>query len=160
MGGGRSYNEVVKFDHPGHEAVMGVWWVGQLLKKQARRFFNQYLSSEVQFNIMLLLKYSDHPLSQRELSEQLLVDKSNLTGVAGRMESAGLLTRRTAAGDARTYQLELTALGAGILERLEGPYYAEIGRLMAEFTPEEQRLLTGFMARMQRALERDGEERP
>ncbi len=151
----KTYNEVVNFGSPEHEALMGVWWVGQMLKKYARRFFGELLSSEVQFNIMLLLKYSDHPLSQRELSEKLLVDKSNLTGVAGRMEAAGLLTRKVDASDARAYQLELTALGHGILERVEVPYDQRIQRLMQEFSPEELATLTNFMGRMQKAIERE-----
>ena len=117
----KTYNETVKFGSLEHEALMGVWWVGQMLKKRARRFFSDFLSSEIQFNIMLLLKYSDHPLSQQELSEKLLVDKSNLTGIAKRMETAGLLNRKVDSTDARAYQLELTTLGSSILEQVENP---------------------------------------
>ncbi len=151
----KTYNEVVKFGSLEHEALMGVWWVGQMLKKRARRFFGDLLSSEVQFNIMLLLKYSDHPLSQQELSEKLLVDKSNLTGVAGRMEAAGLLTRKVDSSDARAYQLELTTLGHGILERVEAPYDQKIKQLMEGFSQKELETLVKLMERMQHALDRE-----
>ena len=134
------------------QALMGVWHVGQLLKIQARRFFREYLSSEMQFNIMLLLKHADHPMNQQELSEKLLVDKSNLTGVAGRMEAAGLLIRRVDPLDSRAYQLELTSRGRKILEHVEMPYRAEVKKVMADFSPAELSMLIRFMERMRKTL--------
>lgn len=151
----KTYNEIVNFDSLAHEALMGVWWVGQMLKKRARRFFSDLLSSEIQFNIMLLLKYSDHPLNQQELSEKLLVDKSNLTGVAGRMEAAGLLTRKVDSCDARAYQLELTSAGHRILEQVEIPYDQAVKHLMEGFSHRELKVLINFMERMQRAINRE-----
>lgn len=64
------YREFPETETREQQALMGVWHVGQLLKIQARRFFREYLSSEMQFNIMLLLKHagsSDEPAgTQRE----------------------------------------------------------------------------------------------
>ena len=139
---------------------MGVWWSGLLLKKHARKFFQEYLSSEVQFNIMILLKYAEHPLSQRELSERLLVDKSNLTGVCGRMEAAGLLTRSASPGDQRAYALELTPAGRDILEHVEGPYRERIRSFMQGFDDQEIARFTEYLTRLQRELIRQEEERP
>ncbi|MBS1370306.1 MAG: MarR family transcriptional regulator [Lentisphaeria bacterium] len=146
------YNEFPEKETHEHQALMGVWNVGQLLKIQARRFFRQYLSSEMQFNIMLLLKNADHPMNQQELSEKLFVDKSNLTGVAGRMEASGLLTRRVDPCDSRAYLLELTPRGRRILERVELPYRTEVKKVMADFSPAELSMLIRFMERMRKTL--------
>ena len=146
------YREFPETETREQQALMGVWHVGQLLKIQARRFFREYLSSEMQFNIMLLLKHADHPMNQQELSEKLLVDKSNLTGVAGRMEAAGLLIRRVDPLDSRAYQLELTSRGRKILEHVEMPYRAEVKKVMADFSPAELSMLIRFMARMRKTL--------
>ena len=154
------YNEILKFEYRKHEALMGVWWSGLLLKKHARKFFQEYLSSEVQFNIMILLKYAEHPLSQRELSERLLVDKSNLTGVCGRMEAAGLLTRSASPGDQRAYALELTPAGRDILEHVEGPYRERIRSFMQGCDDQEIARFTEYQTRLQRELIRQEEERP
>lgn len=89
------YREFPETETVSSRRSWGVWHVGQLLKIQARRFFREYLSSEMQFNIMLLLKHADHPMNQQELSEKLLVDKSNLDRRRRRMEAAGLLIRRS-----------------------------------------------------------------
>jgi len=146
------YREFPETETREQQALMGVWHVGQLLKIQARRFFREYLSSEMQFNIMLLLKHADHPMNQQELSEKLLVDKSNLTGVAGRMEAAGLLIRRVDPLDRRAYQLELTSRGRKILEHVEMPYRAEVKKVMADFSPAELSMLIRFMERMRKTL--------
>lgn len=146
------YREFPETETREQQALMGVWHVGQLLKIQARRFFREYLSSEMQFNIMLLLKHADHPMNQQELSEKLLVDKSNLTGVAGRMEAAGLLIRRLHPLDSRAYQLELTSRGRKILEHVEMPYRAEVKKVMADFSPAELSMLIRFMERMRKTL--------
>ena len=146
------YREFPETETREQQALMGVWHVGQLLKIQARRFFREYLSSEMQFNIMLLLKHADHPMNQQELSEKLLVDKSNLTGVAGRMEAAGLLIRRVDPLDSRAYQLELTSRGRKILEHVEMPYRAEVKKVMADFSPAELSMLIRFMERMRKTL--------
>ena len=144
------YREFPETETREQQALMGVWHVGQLLKIQARRFFREYLSSEMQFNIMLLLKHADHPMNQQELSEKLLVDKSNLTGVAGRMEAA--LIRRVDPLDSRAYQLELTSRGRKILEHVEMPYRAEVKKVMADFSPAELSMLIRFMERMRKTL--------
>ena len=146
------YREFPETETREQQALMGVWHVGQRLKIQARRFFREYLSSEMQFNIMLLLKHADHPMNQQELSEKLLVDKSNLTGVAGRMEAAGLLIRRVDPLDSRAYQLELTSRGRKILEHVEMPYRAEVKKVMADFSPAELSMLIRFMERMRKTL--------
>ena len=146
------YREFPETETREQQALMGVWHVGQLLKIQARRFFREYLSSEMQFNIMLLLKHADHPMNHQELSEKLLVDKSNLTGVAGRMEAAGLLIRRVDPLDSRAYQLELTSRGRKILEHVEMPYRAEVKKVMADFSPAELSMLIRFMERMRKTL--------
>lgn len=146
------YREFPETETREQQALMGVWHVGQLLKIQARRFFREYLSSEMQFNIMLLLKHADHPMNQQELSEKLLVDKSNLTGVAGRMEAAGLLIRQVDPLDSRAYQLELTSRGRKILEHVEMPYRAEVKKVMADFSPAELSMLIRFMERMRKTL--------
>lgn len=147
------YREFPETETREQQALMGVWHVGQLLKIQARRFFREYLSSEMQFNIMLLLKHADHPMNQQELSEKLLVDKSNLTGVAGRMEAAGLLIRPgRPRWTGRAYQLELTSRGRKILEHVEMPYRAEVKKVMADFSPAELSMLIRFMERMRKTL--------
>lgn len=146
------YTQLVKFDDKKHEALMGVWWTGIMLKKQAKHFFSNYLSSEVQFNIMMVLKYAEEPLTQNEIGEQLLVDKSNITGLLDRMEKAGLLRRVDVPGDRRCHHVELTAAGLEIIDRVEQPYRDYVKTLMGIFKDEEIAAITDYMERLQRAV--------
>lgn len=80
----------------------------------------------------------------RHLAERLGCDASNVTGIVDRLESRGLLERRSCSRDRRAKELALTpagvALRASIVERLGQPPEA-IGRLSAE----EMKLLCGIL---------------
>ncbi|OGV45998.1 MAG: hypothetical protein A2017_22195 [Lentisphaerae bacterium GWF2_44_16] len=149
------HSELVTFEDRDHEALMGVWWTGVLLKKGANRFFSEFLSSEVQFNIMMVLKHSKKSPTQNELGERLLVDKSNITGLLDRMEAAGLLKRLKVAGDRRCYHIELTRKGLKILEKVEEPYRNHVKKLMSIFTEKEINNLNRYMARLQGAITKE-----
>ncbi|MDR1744162.1 MAG: MarR family transcriptional regulator, partial [Planctomycetota bacterium] len=102
----------------------------------------------------------DRALNQQELSDRLFVDKSNLTGVAGRMETAGLIERSDDPKDKRAYRLCLTDAGRKVLADMEEPYWNEVMGIMGQFSVEEAGVLTGMMRRMQVAIQkrRGGED--
>lgn len=77
------FNNANKFDDSEHETLMAIWWTGIMLRSEARKFFADKPASDTQFNVMMVLKYADHLLTQQELSRHLLVDQSNLTGLGG-----------------------------------------------------------------------------
>jgi DNA-binding MarR family transcriptional regulator len=147
------YNEVNRFANPAHEALMGVWWSGLLLKRTARAFFRAHAVSDTQFNALLVLKVAGRPLTQRELGERLLVDKSDLTGVIDRMEKAGLVARRAVKGDRRCNAVALTDAGRAALSAAEPDYIALVSRVMSAFTPNEAATLTQLMVRLHDALD-------
>lgn len=148
----RRHNQRVTFVDKSHEAATGIWWTGNLLKKYGNAFFSDHLSSEAQFNIMMLLRNAEKPLTQNDLSERLLVDKSNVTGLIDRMEKAGLVKRISVEKDRRCYHLQLTATGEEVFECVERPYYAKIHGLMNIFSAEEVSNIINYMGRLQEAI--------
>ena len=146
------YNEVNRFANPAHEALMGVWWSGLMLKRTARAFFRAHAVSDTQFNALVVLKVAGRPLTQRELGERLLVDKSDLTGVIDRMEKAGLVARRAVKGDRRCNAVALTDAGRAALAAAEPDYIALVTRVMSAFTPAETATLTRLMVKLHDAL--------
>jgi DNA-binding MarR family transcriptional regulator len=60
------------------------------------------------FNILNVL--SDGPLSQREISDQVIVAASSITFQVRQLQKKGLIQRRRS--DARTWRVSLTPLGA------------------------------------------------
>jgi DNA-binding MarR family transcriptional regulator len=50
-------------------------------------------------------------ISQQMLAKRLYVTKGNISGLLDRLESAGLVERRSTASDRRSYEIHLTAPG-------------------------------------------------
>ena len=135
------------------DALNGVLNAGTMLKNVSRQFFRNRSTTEVQFNVLLLLKHADHPMTQKELSERLLVDKSNLTGLVDRMESSGHLLRLKTPGDRRSYHLQLTGKAEQLLEELEHPYRELLKSMLGDFSKDELLLMVRMMNKLQRSLD-------
>ncbi|MGC4895363.1 MarR family winged helix-turn-helix transcriptional regulator [Micromonospora sp. DT31] len=60
----------------------------------------------------------DHPLPARDLAEQLGCDRSNVTGLADRLEQAGLVERRVDPVDRRQKTLVVTGRGRAVRDRV------------------------------------------
>ena len=56
-------------------------------------------------------------VSQQALAKRLYVTKGNISGLLDRLESAGLVERRSTAADRRQYEIYLTTTGRAAAER-------------------------------------------
>ncbi len=74
------------------------------------------------------------------LAERLCLKHHTAVELVQRLEKAGLLTKRTSPDDRRAVLLDLTAEGAGRLDRLARSHRSELARL----GPEIVRLLTAL----------------
>jgi DNA-binding MarR family transcriptional regulator len=140
------------FTDRANEALVSVWWTGVLLGKASRRLFRAVGGTEAQFNLMSVLRDDPGPLTQNDLSRRLLVDRSNVTGLLDRMESAGLIARNNVEGDRRSYHITLTSKGSQALERMDAAYREKLAQIMSELTAEQQRTLTELTAALRRGL--------
>jgi len=120
-----------------HEALVSFWWTSAMLKKISRRFFRENYSSEAHFNLLITLMRSDGPMTQNELSQKLLVDKSNITGLLDKLEALGQIKRNKVPGDRRSYHVTLTKAGHELVEGLDGLYSEMVEQVMSVFTEEE-----------------------
>jgi DNA-binding MarR family transcriptional regulator len=88
----------------------------------------------------------ERPLPMSSLAERLFCDASNVTGIADRLESRGLVERRSAEGDRRVKALTLTAAGAElrgrVLELMSEPPSA-----IASLPVSDQRALRDILRR-------------
>ena len=153
----------MSFVDKSRKALVGYWWTSTLLKKIARRFFARHGSSEAQFNLLVVLRYSDGPdavsdvlMTQNELSRRLLVDKSNITSLIDRMERDGLIRRNTVPGDRRSYHISLTDAGREAIDRID-PLYEEVAAdVMSGFSPVERDELIRLTRKLRLALLESG----
>lgn len=108
----------------------------------SRLFFEPWNLSPSQFNVLNLLH--DHPdgLSQTELSRQLIMHRSNVTGLVDRLERRGLAQRHDLATDRRAYRVMLTTRGAALLEQILPRYYSRADEVWESISAERISQLT------------------
>src|SRR5467141_4838683 len=73
--------------------------------------------SPVQCHVLHLIE-PGRPLPMSRLADTLSCDASNVTGLVDRLESRGLVRRRSSPGDRRVKVLQLTATGARLRTQL------------------------------------------
>lgn len=83
-------------------------------------------TTSVQYGVLAVLARRPG-IAQKEICEELDLDRSTVADVCSRMEKSGLVTRTPAAEDRRRNVLELTPLGSAELERLR-PLVDEVQR--------------------------------
>ena len=89
----------------------------------SRSFFTPWDLSPSQFNVLNLIYGLPDGLSQTEVGRQLIVHRSNVTGLVDRLEKRGLVKRRELAGDRRIYLVVLTAEGNRVMEEVLPLYH-------------------------------------
>src|SRR5262245_12058859 len=114
-----------------HEALLSLVRTSALMQKLSDRFFSQFGLTDVQFNIMMILKEAgDAGLSEQQLSEHLIVTKSNVVGLVDRLERSGYVRRMAHPSDRRFNQIVLTPRGSAIVSKIEKQYFSEVDRMM------------------------------
>ncbi|MGO8926154.1 MAG: MarR family winged helix-turn-helix transcriptional regulator [Limisphaerales bacterium] len=116
-------------DHPGYRALMELLRTADTVWNASRVFFERWDLSPSQFNVLNLLRFNPDGLSQTDLSRQLIMHRSNVTGLVDRLEKRGLVARREVAADRRAYSVVLTAAGARLLRDILPRYYGEAAQV-------------------------------
>jgi DNA-binding MarR family transcriptional regulator len=75
-------------------------------------------------------------ISQQELAKRLYVTKGNISGLLDRLESAGLVERRSIAADRRQYAIYLTASGRQAAVKAIAVQHALIAATLGKLSSE------------------------
>jgi DNA-binding MarR family transcriptional regulator len=116
--------------------------------RESARLFRPHGLTAAQFNVLNLLAAREQAagFSQRELADALVVDRSNVTGLVDRMESAGLVRRENDAADRRVYRVRLTAAGKKLWQKVAPGYAEVVGQVTARLTEKAMRDTAGLLA--------------
>ncbi len=106
-----------------YRALLQVLRTADTLWNASRLFFQRWGISPSQFNVLNVLHTEAGGLSQVELSRQLIMHRSNVTGLVDRLERRGLVKRQDAASDRRAYRVVLSAEGAALLDQILPEYH-------------------------------------
>jgi DNA-binding MarR family transcriptional regulator len=94
--------------------------------------------------------------SQREISERLRFDPSDLVGFVDWLETAGFVKRRRDERDRRRYAVELTPAGRRALRERARASDRANAEMFGALSPNEREQLRELLLRSLRALERAG----
>jgi DNA-binding MarR family transcriptional regulator len=110
-------------DSPRYQALLQLLRTADTVWNASRAFFERWNLGPSQFNVLNLLHEHPGGLSQTELSRQLIMHRSNITGLVDRLEKRGLVRRQDVAADRRAYRVVLTRAGAELLREILPRYY-------------------------------------
>jgi len=98
---------------------------------------------------MFLLSLRDREgITLSELAEGLCVQQATVTRMLGRIESAGLVSRRKDPDDQRVSRVYLTEAGRNLLHPIAQTWAEVETRMLANFTLEERVLLRRFLLQL------------
>lgn len=115
----------------GYNLIIQVLSAANVMVKESHRLFRPHGLTDAQFNVMNVLGTATQAVSQRELSDVLVVDRSNITGLLDRMEKLGWVRRSDHPSDRRVYLVSLTTAGRKLWQKVCPDYLAAVRRVTA-----------------------------
>jgi len=126
----------MKLDY-GFELTKAVMATADAFMRESARLFRPYGLTGAQYNVLNILSDSVEGMSQRQLGDLLVVDRSNVTGLLDRLEKAGWVRREDHPQDRRVYRVSLTPAGRALWEEVH-PLYLDVARQLTEGLPPKK----------------------
>ena len=139
-----------------YQALLQVLRTADRIWNASRLFFEHWDLSPSQFNVLNLLQAHPDGLSQIELSRQLIMHRSNVTGLIDRLERRRLVQRKDLATDRRAYRVVLTEIGARLLNEILPHYYRSADEVWEGLSSKRISQLTTDLKQMAQNAERIG----
>ena len=136
---------------PRYGVLLQLLRTAENLWNASRLFFARWNLSPSQFNILNLLYDQPGGCTQIELSRQLIMHRSNVTGLIDRLEKRALL-RRTAGTDRRVHRVVLTPAGNKLVRQILPEYYRVAETTWGAFAIRKARHLAADLARLDRQI--------
>jgi DNA-binding MarR family transcriptional regulator len=130
---------------PAHEAQKFFFELGMTQRTKVGAELGQLGLSFAQAHALRLLD-PDEPMPMSALAERLFCDASNVTGIADRLESRGLVRRQSSEGDRRVKALTLTPAGSKLREQVM-ELMSQPPDAIAALSEADQRALRDILAR-------------
>lgn len=110
------------------------------------------------FDLLAVLYRADESLTMGELSHYLMVSNGNVTGLAERLESEGLISRTPWPQDRRTLHVTITSKGRHEFERMAAKHEQWVAELFEGLSDEEVDDLWRLLGTLKHGLEATGRD--
>jgi DNA-binding MarR family transcriptional regulator len=139
-------SSILRRPGPRYAALIQLLRTAENLWNASRVFFDRWDLSPSQFNILNLLRDRRDGCTQSELSRQLIMHRSNVTGLVDRLEQRGLVCRKDSATDRRAWRVALTSQGRRLLEEILPEYYTVAEDIWGSIPAREANQLASGLA--------------
>ena len=146
--------------HSRYQALLQVLRTADRIWNASRIFFDHWQLSPSQFNILNLLQSHPGGVSQIELSRQLIMHRSNVTGLIDRLERRGLVHRKELAGDRRAYRVVLAPSGEALLNEILPHFHRKADAVWEGLPAKRIAQMTADLKAMAENAERIGTQKP
>jgi DNA-binding MarR family transcriptional regulator len=128
---------------PRYAALIQLLRTAEELWNASRVFFARWELSPSQFNLLNILTDFPDGCTQSDLSRELIMHRSNVTGLVDRLEQRGLVARRESSEDRRAWRVVLTSAGRKLLAEIYPLYYAAAEKVWGQLpATRAQKLVT------------------
>ena len=133
-----------------YELTIAVMATASAFEREGQRLFKPLGLTSAQFNVLNILCRATGGMSQSALSEALVVDRSNVTGLLDRMEKAGWVRREDVPGDRRAYRVVATEAGRLLWQAVLPRYRSAVGKVCAGIGRARLRAATRLLRHLER----------
>ena len=134
---------------PGFQMVSAVMATADAFLRESQRLFRPLGATGAQYNVLNILMMHPEGISQRELGDLLVVDRSNVTGLLDRLEKAGLVRRDDHPADRRVYRVMITPAGRARWEKIHPLYLAAVTKVTRGLTARQMRETTEVLLKLE-----------
>lgn len=132
-----------------HECVVQTLRAANALWRASRRLFRPFGLSDAHFNVLNVLGLHAQGMSQRELSDVFVVDRSNMTLLLDQMEKRAWVQRRDEPGDRRAYRVRLTRTGRALWQKVLPSYCAAVREVVGELPTTRAKEMLAALKRIE-----------
>lgn len=134
----------------GPSLVAAVMATADTFLRESHRLFRPFGLTGAQYNVLNVLESVPQGMSQRELSQVLVVDRSNVTGLLDRMEKAGWVKRADDPEDRRVYRVSLTTAGRRLWAKVHPRYIERVDEVTRGISSTQMKTLIGLLKQLER----------
>ena len=131
-----------------HELAIRVWFRFVRLETRMNTAITERLRdiglSVPQCDVLTTLTEAEG-VNQQDLAKRLYVTKGNISGLLDRLETAGLVERRSTAADRRQYEIYLTPAGRSAAEKAIALQHALIRATLGRMPQSDLSTLEGLL---------------
>jgi len=124
------------------------------ITKKGREALNEIGLTPPQFNLMVHL-YFNGPLNQTNLSKDLYLAKSTISGIVERLEKRRFVKRAKREKDRRSEIVLLTPAGEEVIKRVIDKRVDFLRKITQELTEDEKEKLFELLTRMKEAASQE-----